>query len=251
MLSFARRALPVVAGLLALGPASAQEPFQLPLSAVPPAASVALPYPNQQLADAVAQQLRAGGQLEQFQIQVTCRDGTVVLDGQVRDLPQRDEAARLTQSVPGVARVLNRLQVGESGAVRADRPVARTQFALSQEPVPPPRRAEPAPLRGDAESFPGAQEPLPSYRADPGFSPFSQPPPLPPYAWPTYAPFNNYSRVAYPQAYPYESFPYMGPFHPFPKVPLGWRNVRLQWDDGHWWLSTHAQKRDWWVLRYW
>jgi hypothetical protein len=34
-------------------------------------------------------------------------------------------------------------------------------------------------------------------------------------------------------------------------VPLGWRCVKLEWDDGHWWYSSHAQKRDWWHLRYW
>ena len=59
-------------------------------------------------------------------------------------------------------------------------------------------------------------------------------PRLPPYAWPTYAPYNNYSRVAYPTAYPYNAFPFIGPYYPFPKVPLGWRKVQLEWEDGHW-----------------
>ena len=53
-------------------------------------------------------------------------------------------------------------------------------------------------------------------------------PPLPPYAWPTYAPHNNVSRVAYPEAYPYNAFPFIGPFYPFPKVPLGWRKVTME-----------------------
>ena len=34
---------------------------------------------------------------------------------------------------------------------------------------------------------------------------------MPPYAWPTYAPYDNFSRVATPLAYPYNSFPYIGP----------------------------------------
>ena len=77
------------------------------------------------------------------------------------------------------------------------------------------------------------------------------PPKMPPYAWPTYAPYNNYSRVAYPQAYPYEAFPFIGPLYPFPKVPLGWRSVKLEWDDGFWWYSKVACKYDWWRLRFW
>jgi hypothetical protein len=77
------------------------------------------------------------------------------------------------------------------------------------------------------------------------------PPNMPPYAWPTYAPYNNYSRVAYPSAYPYNCWPFIGPMYPFPKVPLGWRAVRLQWDDGHWWYGRVGHKYDWWKVRYW
>ena len=73
---------------------------------------------------------------------------------------------------------------------------------------------------------------------------------MPPYAWPTYAPYNNYSRVGTPLAYPYNSFPFIGPVYPFPKVPLGWRSVRLEWDDGFWWFSKTASRWDWWKLRY-
>ena len=77
------------------------------------------------------------------------------------------------------------------------------------------------------------------------------PPQMPPYAWPTYAPYNNYSRVAYPEAYPYNAWPFIGPCYPFPKIPLGWRSVKLQWEDGHWWYSKVATNHDWWRLRYW
>ena len=75
-------------------------------------------------------------------------------------------------------------------------------------------------------------------------------PRMPPYAWPTYAPYNNYSRVAYPEAYPYNAWPFIGPVYPFPKVPLGWRSIKLEWDDGYWWYSRTASKYDWWKLRY-
>jgi hypothetical protein len=74
---------------------------------------------------------------------------------------------------------------------------------------------------------------------------------MPPYAWPTYAPHNNYSRVGYPSAYPYHAWPFIGPPYPFPKVPLGWRKVILEWQDGHWWFGKAAMCYDWWRLRYW
>jgi hypothetical protein len=101
---------------------------------------------------------------------------------------------------------------------------------------------------------PGAMDPVPSFRAPmgggmPGAQ--MQPPPLPPNAWPTYAPYNNYSRVAYPNVYPGNALPNIGPIYPFPKAPLGWRTVTLTFDDGHWYLTSNASNRDWWTLRYW
>jgi hypothetical protein len=95
------------------------------------------------------------------------------------------------------------------------------------------------------------QEPTPIFQAPPGPNPTMQPPPLPPNAWPTVAPYNNYSRVAYPNLYPYEAWPFIGPFYPFPRVPLGWRSVTLTWQDGHWWYGKNATGHDWWRIRYW
>ena len=73
---------------------------------------------------------------------------------------------------------------------------------------------------------------------------------MPPYAWPTYAPYNNYSRVAYPEQVPYEAWPFIGPMYPFPKVPLGWRSIQLTWRDGYWWYGKYATGHDWWRIRY-
>jgi hypothetical protein len=78
-----------------------------------------------------------------------------------------------------------------------------------------------------------------------------QAPHLPPYAWPTYAPYNNISRVAYPQAHPYNAFPFIGPYYPFPKVPLGWRKVTLEWEDGHWYLGRTSAPQDYWRVKFW
>jgi len=95
-------------------------------------------------------------------------------------------------------------------------------------------------------------EPTPIFSANgaPGYAAMNAPN-MPPHAWPTYAPYNNFSRVAYPLAYPYKSWPFIGPLYPYPKVPLGWRAVKLEWDDGYWWYSKVGCKHDWWKLRYW
>lgn len=62
-------------------------------------------------------------------------------------------------------------------------------------------------------------------------------PNLPNYAWPTYAAYPNYAAVTYPKQYSPSAWPYIGPFYPYPQVPLGWRKVSLQWDDGLWYLD--------------
>ena len=69
--------------------------------------------------------------------------------------------------------------------------------------------------------------------------PTSESPSLPGYAWPSYAAHPNFGNVAYPQQYSPSAWPYIGPFYPYPQVPLGWRKVSLEWDDGFWQLDFH------------
>ncbi len=59
----------------------------------------------------------------------------------------------------------------------------------------------------------------------------------PNYAWPSYAPYPNYSAVGYPTVYPWQAWPNIGPPYPYPEVPLDWRAVTLRWNDGIWWLD--------------
>ncbi len=59
-------------------------------------------------------------------------------------------------------------------------------------------------------------------------------PTMPNYAWPSYAAHPNYAAVTYPKQYSPMCWPYMGPFYPYPQVPLGWRKVTLEWHDGWW-----------------
>lgn len=65
---------------------------------------------------------------------------------------------------------------------------------------------------------------------------------MPNYAWPSYAAYPNYSAVTYPQQYSPSAWPYIGPFYPYPQVPLGWRKVTLEWDDGWWYLDFSHHK---------
>ena len=66
-------------------------------------------------------------------------------------------------------------------------------------------------------------------------------PQMPGYAWPSYASYPNYAALSYPQQYSPTAWPYIGPFYPYPQVPLAWRKVSLEWDDGWWFLdfSSH------------
>ncbi len=74
--------------------------------------------------------------------------------------------------------------------------------------------------------------PQPAMGGGPGAS--HDNPQLPGYAWPSYAASSNYAALTYPKQYSASAWPYIGPFYPYPQVPLGWRKVTLEWDDGWW-----------------
>src|SRR5262249_39358672 len=160
-------------------------------------------------------------------INVRFQNGTAELTGLVATPAQRLDVIRLTQEVPGVQQVRDSLAI--TGA-----PVAQAQ-AVAPGPL-----AEPKQLVPPAAPAPGPRgvplEPAPIFSAPPGPPMDMNPPAMPPYAWPTYAAYNNYSRVGYPLDYPYCAYPFIGPIYPFPKVPLGWRAVTLNWRDGYWWF---------------
>jgi hypothetical protein len=82
--------------------------------------------------------------------------------------------------------------------------------------------------------------PMPMHSAGPnvGIAPARYDHPnMPGYAWPSYAAYPNYAAVTYPKQYSPSAWPYIGPFYPYPQVPLGWRKVMLEWDDGWWHLD--------------
>ena len=91
--------------------------------------------------------------------------------------------------------------------------------------------------------------PMPMYtaaaHAGPAPARYDQPC-LPNYAWPSYAAYPNYAAVTYPKQYSPTAWPYIGPFYPYPQVPLGWRKVTLEWDSGWWFLDFKDQPASCW-----
>jgi hypothetical protein len=198
-------------------------------------------YQPTSLAQAISRTLRESGHLSRYSVNVTANGGVVDLVGEVSDENQRAIVITLARSTPGVTMVRDWMQVrSEGGVVPAQ--------GFPPLPMPQPLEKGKGPDRIDGQV--PLPEPMPIFMAPPGPNPSMQPPPMPPYAWPTYAPYNNLSRVAYPNAYPYEQWPFIGPMYPFPRVPLGWRSVSLTWEDGHWWFHRNPTGHDWWRVRY-
>lgn len=201
---------------------------------------------NQVLADQIAGHLRQSAVLRNYNVEVAVRGGDVELRGLVADQAQREEVLRLVQGVPGVGRVLDHLTLASpaKAIVRVQGPSLPPKLP---EATPSDKRDADAPKAG-GNIIP---EPVPLGPSPLGAFGQQNPPRMPPYAWPTYAPHNNFARVGYPEAYPWQAWPFIGPVYPFPKVPLGWRSVKLEFDDGYWWYGQVGNKYNWWKLRYW
>ena len=108
---------------------------------------------------------------------------------------------------------------------------------LRNAPVPYARSGQGIhPASYEAPSAMGAM-PMPGGGAGGGRAVSYDNPQMPGYAWPSYAANPNYAALTYPQQYSPSAWPYIGPFYPYPQVPLGWRKVTLEWDDGWWFLD--------------
>ncbi|MGB7346510.1 MAG: BON domain-containing protein [Pirellulaceae bacterium] len=122
--------------------------------------------------------------------------------------------------------------------VAAPMPVqaAPAPYRMSQQPLQarPVQAQMGAPMMGAPVM--GQPVPVGGYSGGVG-SPRYDSPNLPNYAWPGYAASPNYAALTYPQQYSPSAWPYIGPFYPYPQVPLGWRKVSLEWDDGWWQLD--------------
>lgn len=231
------------------GQAISAPPAAIP-SPMPASKASNKPNPNQTLADDVAYRLRSTGNAGGAEISIVAQEGTVTLTGTAKTADQKSRIIADAKSVTGVIIVRDNLRAQSAGVVQVqDPPIGLAPVA----PTPLGPTGLPVGLQPGMPPTPGGGpivEPVPLGFAGQA-APDMQAPNLPPYAWPTYAPHNNLSRVAYPEAYPYNAFPFIGPYYPFPKVPLGWRKVSLEWEDGHWYLGRNSTPHDYWRVKFW
>ena len=206
------------------------------------------PTDNQAVAQQIGDTL-AGVGLVGYDIEIRFNAGTATLIGDVATMQQRQAAGSSVSQIPGVKNVNNQLRVGG--------PVSQTAFNPQSAPmagVPPQFAQQPqqyAPQMMPAGYTQPGMAMDPSMMPSPmGYAPTSfNNPQLPGHAWPAYAQYPNSAAVTYPTQYSASAFPYIGPFYPYPQVPMGWREVSLEWDDGYWQLNFNKEKDKWyWIL---
>ena len=201
------------------------------------------------------------GNLRGFGISVRVERSNVWLQGRVSSAEQRQLAADIARSVPGAGRITNDLSVRPlSMVVPTAYPGGYVEYPSAANgngpvPVPAPRplgavqtaaylggAVVAAPFMAISQAVEGS--PIPAHMPSPGAAQVParyDHPNLPGYAWPSYAAYPNYAAVTYPKQYSPTAWPYIGPFYPYPQVPLGWRKVTLKWDDGWWQLNFKSK----------
>ncbi len=217
------------------------------LAATAPAAmGQATTNPNQQVADSVAGALRTSKSLAATRIEIEAQSGLVTLSGVASSPEVKAEAIERTRRVAGVTGVVDAITVGDTavrpaqyvpqqvamgghfghGGVVGGGPIGGAPIGLNEGQVVS------GPAAGAYDGGPLPEGPAGGAGGGAGAT-MNQPN----YAWPSYAPPGNFSAVGYPTAYPWQAWPNIGPFYPYPEVPLDWRAVTLRWDDGIWWLD--------------
>lgn len=223
---------------------------------------------NRNMAQQIADNLKQSGELRDYRVGVKYEDGTAWLMGTVTSTEQKIVAERLARRSAGVEKVVSKLTVAgqeqtPSGRNEQIRPASATelqQAAPQMAQVAAPRMARsrqgmPRPFAPAGRSgvqqagyggYPaggmpgmagGAPQPMAHVPPSVGRTVSYDNPQMPNYAWPSYAANPNYAALTYPKQYSASAWPYIGPFYPYPQVPLGWRKVTLEWDDGWWFLD--------------
>ncbi len=203
------------------------------------------PSVNQTTADAVARALRVSDGLSASRIAIEAREGVITLSGVVLSDELKAEALGRAQQVAGVASVVDRLVVGDprvqparysmNSGVPAQLALGHgNQGGIMSEPM---IMDGSGPIMMGSTGATATDGPMPEGPAGMAGGTQAAMPGYPNYAWPSYAPYPNFSAVGYPTAYPWQAWPNIGPFYPYPEVPLDWRAVTLRWDDGIWWLD--------------
>lgn len=212
---------------------------------------------NQAVAQQIADSLTQVG-LVGYDIEIRFNNGVATLAGEVATVGQRQAASAQVSQIPGVQSVNNQLKV--SG------PISQTSYAPGAMPMAAgqPNMMQQQMMMQQQQQMMMQQQQMmqaghmqPGMQMDPGMAPspsgyaptsFNHPQ-LPSHAWPSYAQYPNSAAVSYPTQYSASAWPYIGPFYPYPQVPMGWREVSLEWDDGQWALNFNKEKDKWyWVL---
>jgi len=228
---------------------------------------------DQQIADFIKARLQAEqqqGNLKGFNVDMRVEQGTVWFTGHVSNSDQEMTILRTAQAAGHLGVVQGTFR-SASFSRPSPAPQPQVQAPSYQQPAVPQEIYQQSPYRqasstpefvdggvvgeyGDVivDNYGGnggatiSNEPMPFATAGGGaplaYGPStgtSEAPNLPGYAWPSYAASPNYGAVAYPKQHSASAWPYIGPFYPYPQVPLGWRKVSLEWDDGWWMLDFH------------
>jgi osmotically-inducible protein OsmY len=221
---------------------------------------------NQEKAMQIGRALEAAG-LSGYDIEILFQNGQAVLRGTVGTPQQAAGAGRIAQTVPGVQSVANQLRVGQMPQQGQGDP-RYAQAAYQQGGPMPPQGARPPYYMAAQQGTPTTPGVAPAIQGPGGPAPAAGPggpmgapipatgplptgpvydnPNIPEYAWPTYSQYPNYAAVTYPSQYSASAWPYIGPFYPYPQVPLNWRKVQLEWSDGHWDLKFDSRTDRWW-----
>lgn len=240
-----------------------------------PASAGAASPTAEKMASNVAQALKESGRLQGYAVGVKYEDGVAWLEGRVTSEEQSATAAELARGVQGVAHVVNKLEIAAPEPKQSAREevmlttLEESQAEMAPAPLPPNPAAMPAAMAGSNRGMPrpmartaGVQARMPQGQVQAaqygaGYAGGAMPQGystagaqgasydqanMPGYAWPSYAAQGNYAAVTYPKQYSPAAWPYIGPFYPYPQVPLGWRKVTLEWDDGWWNLDFSHQE---------
>ncbi len=217
------------------------------------------------------------GSLKDFSLDMNVKEGVVWFKGTVATSQQEQMVLRTAQLAKnlGVVKIVDEISVRpdvaaapvKQASMATGSSVRQTTAVGPSSSVLPPTRMAALPTTRPTSGL-GAQTPLAARPAmgmgfpavarrqgqqmsAPSYNPASAPvsasaagatydhPNMPNYSWPSYASHPNYAAVQYPQQYSPTAWPYIGPFYPYPQVPLGWRKVSLEWDDGWWFLDFH------------
>ena len=207
------------------------------------------------------------GQLKGFGIDVKCENGALYLSGRASSAEQRAQILEIAENCEGVGDILEAIAIPSPAPAlprlpeppalqdvqttklapvavsQVARPSRQGSGAVAGGPVQIPSTVAPYRMQGQTSARPastghvaGHPMPMAPYAAA-GAGPRYDTPNLPNYAWPGYAAYPNYAALTYPQQYSPSAWPYIGPFYPYPQVPLGWRKISLEWDDGWWFLD--------------